>query len=38
MKIITAKINSVNTKVCILQYTNPTNRFIDVDKKEKEKL
>ena len=38
MKIVTAKINSVNTKVCILQYTNPPNRLMDLDKKEIAKM
>lgn len=28
-------MNKVNTKVCILQYTKPPKRLIDVDKKEK---
>jgi hypothetical protein len=35
MKIVRVKINKVNTKVCILQYTKPPNRLIDLDKKEK---
>lgn len=32
---VRAKINKVNTKVWILQYTKPPNRLIDLDKKEK---
>ena len=32
------KINRVNTKVCVLQYTNPPNRLIDLDKKERDKI
>jgi hypothetical protein len=32
---VTANINKVNTKVCILQYTRPPNRLIDLDKKVK---
>jgi hypothetical protein len=32
---VTANINKVNTKVCILQYTKPPNRLIDLDKKVK---
>lgn len=32
------KINRVNTKVCVLQYTNPPNRLIDLAKKESDKM
>jgi hypothetical protein len=32
---VRANMNKVNTKVCILQYTKPPNRLIDLDKKEK---
>jgi hypothetical protein len=32
------KINRVNTKVCVLQYTNPPNRLIDLAKKERDKM
>ena len=37
MNMVRAKINRVNTKVCVLQYTNPPNRLIDLDKKERDK-
>ena len=38
MNIVRPKIKRVNTKVCILQYTNPPNRLIDLDKKERDKI
>jgi len=38
MNIVSKKINRVNTKVCVLQYTNPPNRLIDLDKKERDKI
>jgi hypothetical protein len=38
MKIVRVKIKKVNAKVCILQYINPPNRLIDLDKKEKVKI
>jgi hypothetical protein len=38
MNIVRANINKVKTKVCTLQYTNPPNRLIDLDKKVKVKI
>ena len=38
MKMVRANINKVKTKVWILQYTNPPNRLIDLDKKVKVKI
>jgi hypothetical protein len=35
MKMVRANMNKVKIKVCILQYTKPPNRLIDLDKKEK---
>jgi hypothetical protein len=38
MNMVRIKINRVNTKVCVLQYTNPPNRLIDLAKKERDKM